>query len=317
MDGVAAGVGEELFAQPDEIAVDQRERFSFPVPQHELPGQHRCVDLRKLVPVEKQVVAAAQGVPRLHDRAKGLAVGPFNRRCGVDQVERAPHPEHDVARGRHERRDKGAARAQELPRDGRPDGSRLLCQEGHRLPRRAVRDRVTVGLLKPEHDVAPLDAADADEGVGGRDRGADLGGFVAVRRQGPARGGHQAAMLGPALACGGGQCPDGRRPARRAARGDRRAQQAGRGAPHWGRARPRARRRRTDETCVWRVLSIAAQSPPPASPPFRAMDAAADAAAAAPPPHTALDDWADAHAGELHAMAPDAARTAIIEEYTR
>lgn len=66
-----------------------------------------------------------------------------------------------------------------------------------------------------------------------------------------------------------------------------------------------------------RVLSIAAQSPPPASPPVRAMDAAADAAAAAPPPHTALDDWADAHAGELHAMAPDAARTAIIEEYTR
>lgn len=47
------------------------------------------------------------------------------------------------------------------------------------------------------------------------------------------------------------------------------------------------------------------------------MDAASDAVAAAAPPHTALDDWADAHDAELHAMAPDVARSAIIEEYQR
>lgn len=36
-----------------------------------------------------------------------------------------------------------------------------------------------------------------------------------------------------------------------------------------------------------------------------------------PPAHTALDDWADAHAAELASLPPDAARTALIEEYQR
>lgn len=47
------------------------------------------------------------------------------------------------------------------------------------------------------------------------------------------------------------------------------------------------------------------------------MADAADAAAGVPPPHTQLDDWADAHAAELAALPPDAARSALIEEYQR
>jgi len=45
---------------------------------------------------------------------------------------------------------------------------------------------------------------------------------------------------------------------------------------------------------------------------------AADAAAAPPPaPHTLLDDWADAHAADLAGLAPEQARAALIDEYTR
>lgn len=48
-----------------------------------------------------------------------------------------------------------------------------------------------------------------------------------------------------------------------------------------------------------------------------AAAAAADAVAAAAVPRTELDDWADAHAGELLHMPEPEAKMALIKEYNR
>ena len=164
VDRIPSRVREELLAKPREVSVDERQRVSLAVPQHEFPSKKRALDPSVLLRPDEQVVAALQEPPFLLDLSYPLVVRVLNVHCRRDEVRRPPHLEKHAPVWRQDGGLEPTTGPQQLAPDHRTHATVLLGQQRDDLPV-LVSHGVVLRLLESQQDLTPLDITGDHEGA--------------------------------------------------------------------------------------------------------------------------------------------------------